>query len=74
MSRRVILALAAVAVVAVVCVGAAADDEAASQSGLRVDSARIDLGQVIAGDEAVATFIFHNDGAEDVAIIRAKPS
>jgi len=35
---------------------------------------RIDLGEVKAGTEAVATFTFVNQGTEDVRIIRAKPS
>ncbi|MEX1311883.1 MAG: hypothetical protein AB1Z65_15760 [Candidatus Sulfomarinibacteraceae bacterium] len=39
-----------------------------------VEEARIDLGEVKAGTEAVATFTFVNQGTEDVRIIRAKPS
>ena len=40
----------------------------------RVERAELDLGTVIAGASATATFVFHNDGPEDVRIIRAKPS
>jgi len=39
-----------------------------------VEEARIDLGEVKAGTEAVATFTFVNQGTEDVKIIKAKPS
>jgi len=40
----------------------------------RVETAEVDLGTIIAGTTATATFVFHNDGPEDVHIIRAKPS
>ncbi len=39
-----------------------------------VENPRIDLGDIKAGSEAVATFVFHNNGPEDVTIIKAKPS
>jgi len=39
-----------------------------------VETNRIDLGEIKSGSEAVATFVFHNQGPEDVTIIRAKPS
>lgn len=39
-----------------------------------VENPRIDIGEIKAGSEAVATFVFHNDGLTDVKIIRAKPS
>ena len=39
-----------------------------------VEEARIDLGEIKAGSEAVATFGFHNKGDADVKIIKAKPS
>ena len=39
-----------------------------------VEESRIDLGEIKAGTEAVATFTFRNTGAEDVRIIKAKPS
>ena len=42
--------------------------------GLRAESARVDLGDVISGSEATATFTLHNDSAADVRILRAKPS
>ncbi len=40
----------------------------------RVENPRMDLGEIKAGTEAVATFVFHNGGPEDVRILRAKPS
>lgn len=48
-----------------------------AQSGpvtFAVEEARIDLGDVKAGTDAVATFTFVNKGTEDVTIIKAKPS
>jgi hypothetical protein len=41
---------------------------------LTVEAARIDLGEIAAGADAVATYTFHNRGGEEVRIIRAKPS
>jgi hypothetical protein len=41
---------------------------------LRVEQQTIDLGEVIAGSEAVAVFRFQNTGSAEVHIIRAKPS
>jgi hypothetical protein len=41
---------------------------------LTVEAARVDLGEIVAGRDAVATFTFHNRGGEEVRIIRAKPS
>ena len=39
-----------------------------------VENNRIVLGEIKSGNDAVATFVFHNQGPEDVTIIRAKPS
>lgn len=44
------------------------------EPSFRVEEADLDLGTVVAGDVATATFVFHNDGPDDVHIIRAKPS
>ncbi len=41
---------------------------------LRVEQVNLDLGTVRAGQEAVGTFVFHNDGTEPVKIVKAKPS
>ena len=41
---------------------------------LRVEQQRLDVGEVKAGTEVVATFVLHNDGAQEVKIVRAKPS
>jgi hypothetical protein len=43
-------------------------------ASFRVESASLDLGTVVAGETVEATFVFHNDGSEDVHIIRARPS
>ena len=43
-------------------------------AGVRVEEAKVDLGDVKAGSDAVATFVLHNDGTEPVKILRAKPS
>lgn len=39
-----------------------------------VEQSSLELGKVVAGQTVTATFVFHNDGPEDVHIIRAKPS
>lgn len=43
-------------------------------SSFRVERDHLDLGAVVAGETVTATFVFHNDGPDDVHIIRAKPS
>jgi hypothetical protein len=45
-----------------------------AEPSFRVEAAELDLGTVVAGAVATAIFVFHNDGPEDVRIIRAKPS
>ena len=44
------------------------------EPSFRVEEAELDLGTIVAGTIATATFVFHNDGPDDVHIIRAKPS
>ena len=44
------------------------------QPTFRVEETNLDVGTIVAGTIATATFVFHNDGPEDVHIIRAKPS
>lgn len=43
-------------------------------SSFAVEQPSLELGKVVAGETVTATFVFHNDGPEDVHIIRAKPS
>jgi hypothetical protein len=62
------------AVVVLVAAALVAADEAVPAPAFRVEQASIDLGEVVAGSEAVAVFRFHNDGSSDVHIVRAKPS
>ena len=50
---------------------AAAEDP---RPAFSVEEAKMDLGTIVAGTTATATFVFHNDGPDDVHIIRAKPS
>ena len=42
--------------------------------GFWVEEADLDLGSVPAGSDAVGTYVFHNDTAKEVKIIKAKPS
>ena len=44
------------------------------KSSLWVENDSIDLGSVIAGRPASATYIFHNDGPTEVKILRATPT
>ena len=41
---------------------------------LRVESERMDIGEVVAGRAGAATFVFHNDTDVEVRILRAAPS
>ena len=63
-------------VLATCWLAAAGNGEAQSEAtpALTVEESRIDLGEIKSGSEAVATFVFHNSGEENVKIIRAKPS
>ena len=70
-SRAVALAAALVFTSFFVADFAAAQDP---QPSFRVEEADLDLGTIVAGTIATAIFVFHNDGPEDVHIIRAKPS
>ena len=69
--RAVALAAALVFAGLVVTHIAAAQDP---EPSFRVEEAELDLGTIVAGTIATATFVFHNDGPDDVHIIRAKPS
>jgi len=71
-SRAVALAAALVFVSFVVTDFASAQED--PQPSFRVEKAELDLGTIVAGTIATATFVFHNDGPVDVHIIRAKPS
>ena len=42
--------------------------------GFWVEEAALDLGSIPAGTDAVGTYVFHNDTAKEVKIIKAKPS
>jgi hypothetical protein len=66
----VIITVVAVALLAM------AMDAGAQLAGpaLTVEESRIDLGDIQAGTDAVATFVFHNAGPVDVRILNAKPS
>jgi len=39
-----------------------------------VENDSIEIGKIVAGRKASATFVFHNDGETDVHIVHAKPS
>lgn len=61
--------------VMVLAAGAAAGEDAATPTPtFAVEQQAIDLGEITAGEDAVAVFRFHNSGDTDVRIIRAKPS
>jgi hypothetical protein len=69
--RAVVSASALILVVSTPLQPVAAAD---GNTSLRVENASLDLGTVSAGETVEATFVFHNDGPEDVHIIRARPS
>jgi len=62
------------ALLSVVVFAIATHAEAQSGPTFSVENPRIDIGEIKAGSEAVATFVFHNKGETDVKIIKAKPS
>jgi hypothetical protein len=70
--KQTVLALALLSVVMVAIV----DCVEAQSSGptFTVENPRINVGEIKAGSDAVATFVFHNEGPADVKIIKAKPS
>jgi hypothetical protein len=69
------IASAAIGVIGVLAATApVAADEVAPPPAFRVEQDTIDLGDIVAGSEAVAVFRFHNAGDSDVHIVRAKPS
>ena len=57
--------------VAVVTPTSALDD---AKPSFWVENDSIEIGRVVAGRTASATFIFHNDGETDVHIVHATPS
>lgn len=71
MKAKIVLVIGVVAVASFASVGLT-DEE--TPPGFSVEQADIDLGTVVAGQDAVATFVFHNETEKDVKIIRAKPS
>jgi len=70
-SRAVALAAAIVCAGFVVTHVAAVEDP---EPSFWVEEPELDLGTIVAGTVATATFVFHNNGPEDIHIIRAKPS
>ena len=59
-----------------VSMGASVDrvDAQSTEAAFRAENPRIDMGDIKAGTEVVATFVFHNSGPADVRILKAKPS
>jgi len=51
----------------------AAPQAATVEPSFRVEQSSLDLGTVRAGEDAVGTFVFRNDGQVPVKILRAKP-
>jgi hypothetical protein len=63
---------ALVLIFAATAVTVAADEGV--KSSLWVENDSIDIGSVIAGRTASATYVFHNDGPTAVKILRATPT
>ena len=57
---------------AAAAVTVAADENA--KPSLWVENETINVGRVVAGRTASATFIFHNDGPTEIKILHAAPS
>ncbi len=80
MKRKLLFTLTLVLLALTTLSGFARADENAEKQerpqdkSFRVEEANLKLGKIVAGHDAVGTFIFHNDTDKDVKIIRAKPS
>jgi hypothetical protein len=74
MRRWAAAGLAVIVVTVISPLAGAQEVPGSSQPALTVESERVELGTVIAGEDAIATFIFRNHSDQDVNIIRAKPS
>jgi hypothetical protein len=74
MTRRFRAAALAVALLSLSIAAPPSAGEEDTKPSFWVEETELDLGTVIAGSIATATFVFRNDGPEDVHIIRAKPS
>jgi len=70
--KRSVLTLVLLSVI-VVAIGHQVEAQS-SGPALTVENPKIDIGEIKAGSDAVATFVFHNNGPNDVQIIKAKPS
>ena len=71
MARTITGATIALALVLFLSPASAQDD---SLPSFRVDNPSLELDKVFAGHTVTATWVFRNDGPNDVHIIRAKPS
>ena len=67
----IVAATTLVAAAMLVPAALAADEKKAS---LWVENTHLNMGRVVAGSTASATFVFHNDGDADVHIVRATPT
>jgi hypothetical protein len=70
MDRRICAASVALSLALLGAGSVRAEDGAA----FRVDEASLDLGRVVAGQTAYATYTFRNDGSTPVRILQVKPS
>lgn len=64
----------AVAATLMLAAGWASLAAAGEEAAFRVEEASLDLGRVISGRTAYATYTFHNDGPAPVRILQVKPS
>ncbi len=71
---KLALVVAAILVLAVASVALTEQEKEEAAPVFRVENANLQLGTVVAGQDAVATYVFHNDTEHDIKIIRAKPS
>ncbi len=72
--RIAVVSSAIVTLLAIAAVSSNSKMPDGQESGFRVENAKLDVGEIKGGQDAVATFIFHNNGTEPVKIIKAKPS
>ena len=74
MKARVFSITAAATLIAAAVVTPAAFAADETKASLWVDNTHLNMGRVVAGTTATASYVFHNDGDADIHIVRATPT
>ena len=74
MKARVFSIAAAATLIAAAVVTPAAFAADEMKASLWVDNTHLNMGRVVAGSTATASYVFHNDSDADIHIVRATPT